>query len=63
MFDAKIRSIDWFNQYIERLCTSLELDVSTVSSDMDIPVSEDDRSYTSFKCLKDMLTLRDSLGE
>lgn len=53
---AKQKSIEFLEVSIATTAMALGVPLSDLSSDWDIPVSESDPSYKSYKSLKDMYT-------
>lgn len=51
---AKQRSIDFLEVSIASTAMALGVDLAELDSNYEIPVSEDDEKYKSYKSLKDM---------
>jgi len=58
---AKLEAQDFLEYSIYILCSFLEVDVETASSDMVIPVTEEDLNYSNYLSLKRQLSALESL--
>lgn len=60
---AKDRAIEYLEFNIASIAISLNLDLETLSSDLEIPVSEDSSDYHSYVALKGMCASLEKLQE